>query len=113
MVLGPVCDDNWDQLDALVVCRQLGYRHALPTWDSWFGGVYGEVVGDFSMDEVNCNGNETRLEECFHNSRLSLKCERGHGAGVICSNTGPGKVLFTDEYYSSNMGIEKGSGGHS
>ena len=47
---GPVCDDSWDDNDARVVCRQLGYSTGV------FHAPFGSVADAFSMDNVNCAG---------------------------------------------------------
>ena len=50
----PVCDDFWDQSDALVVCRMLGFSGGIPKSGSHFG----TVSTDFAMDDVFCTGSE-------------------------------------------------------
>ena len=75
----PVCDDSWDMKDGSVVCRELGYTGVVRvTVKSHYGNV-GDV---FSMDDVNCNGNEMRLSLCSH-TRAS-NCDAGEAAGVVC-----------------------------
>ena len=48
-IFGPVCDDNWDDTDATVVCKQLDYASGIATKNSYFGNVN---AADFAMDEV-------------------------------------------------------------
>ena len=79
-VWGPVCDDAWEDSNAQVVCRQLGFTNGTATRQSHFGNV-SDV---FSMDNVNCSGNEARIQDCSYN--LKDDCGRQEGAGVICSN---------------------------
>ena len=76
--MGAVCDNNWRGAGAKVACRQLGYAHGVATKGSQFG----DVIGDFAMNDVNCTGEEGRLQDCRHNT--DHKCQGGR-AGVICS----------------------------
>merc|ERR1711962_985028 len=76
----PVCDDLWNDQDAMVVCRMLGYSHGQSTHNS----AYGNVPDTFIMDNVACSGNEETLWDCTH---VTIDdCGSHEGAGVICGN---------------------------
>merc|ERR1712172_455531 len=76
----PICDDKWDDRDAKVVCRMLGFSSdgAFATTQSQFG----LVSGDFIMGDVQCKGAETDLNDCYHRDKHN--CGAGEGAGVRC-----------------------------
>ena len=73
-------DDSWDNRDAKVVCRMLGFSSNGARAVS--RSAYGYVVDNFIMDDVNCAGTEETLDDCRYNSRDN--CSRREGAGVIC-----------------------------
>jgi len=79
----PVCDDAWDDTDAGVVCRQLGYSSGSSTTQS----TYGSVPTNFIMDDVDCDGSETNILDCSH--LADHNCGGSEGAGVICEDSGP------------------------
>lgn len=55
---GTVCEDFWDNVDALLVCSQLGFDGVLqPT----SGAFFGEGTGNIHLDNVECAGNELPL----------------------------------------------------
>ena len=79
---GTVCDDNWDTDDAVVVCRQLGlpFTGAAALTKSHFGQGSGPIL----LDEVNCTGRETKLEQCPSHEWHKHDCGHKEDAGVRC-----------------------------
>nr|KAG5703087.1 hypothetical protein BaRGS_012149 [Batillaria attramentaria] len=82
---GTVCDRYWDDYDAAVFCRYLGYEDGAvrPTDD--LEHATGKVWGP----EFNCEGNETMLNDCTHRGWMpvthSLSCfSHTRDAGVFC-----------------------------
>uniref|UniRef100_A0A8B9GAK2 SRCR domain-containing protein n=1 Tax=Amazona collaria TaxID=241587 RepID=A0A8B9GAK2_9PSIT len=72
---GTVCDDQWDDADAEVVCRQLGLGQA----------YFGEGSGPLLLDEVQCTGNELSIEQCPKSSWREHNCDHKEDAGVSCT----------------------------
>ena len=83
---GTVCDDGWDDHNALVVCKQLGFGDkatvvhissslsgAIPIW----------------LDNVDCSGNEDKLIDCRHSGVGKHNCDHGQDAAVICRGNLP------------------------
>ena len=82
---GTVCDHSFSVLDAIVVCRQLGY-----TIDTdWKSQKFARGSGFVWLESVDCTGYEDNLLQCrrYGIGMVSQDC-RGHNAdaGVICSS---------------------------
>jgi len=80
----PVCDDGWDNTDAGVACRMLGFSGGRATRESRYGSIPG---GRYGMDNVECRGFEDSLRDCPHSSQDD--CGPGEAAGVVCGGGGP------------------------
>ncbi|XP_046936078.1 LOW QUALITY PROTEIN: HHIP-like protein 1 [Lynx rufus] len=84
---GTVCDDAWDTKAAAVVCRQLGFAHAVrATKRAEFGEGHGLPI---LLDDVRCAGGERNLLECTHAAVGTHNCGHQEDAGVVCSHEDP------------------------
>jgi hypothetical protein len=81
---GAVCDDLWDDLDAGVVCRQLGYSGTVH--DATLRSHFSTGRRDIVLDNVICQGTESLLSECSltHNTSGITSCAATEHAGVRC-----------------------------
>uniref|UniRef100_A0AAY5K703 Neurotrypsin n=1 Tax=Esox lucius TaxID=8010 RepID=A0AAY5K703_ESOLU len=79
---GSVCDDQWDDQDAEVVCRHLGFGGVAKAW-SW--AHFGQGSGPILLDAVRCTGNELFLDQCLHGDWQQHNCDHMEDAGVSCS----------------------------
>ena len=83
---GTVCDDDWDSLDARVVCRQLGLGSYGTTLT---GSSVTDGKGTIWLDNVRCTGTETRILSCQRNLVGNHNCGHHEDAGVRCYGTPP------------------------
>ena len=83
---GTVCDDGWDLNDAQVVCRQLGYDLTNSTIDIRGSAQYGQGSGQILLNNVNCLGNESTIEDCSHDGWGVHDCIHSKDAGVRCAD---------------------------
>uniref|UniRef100_A0A8C4RDM1 SRCR domain-containing protein n=1 Tax=Erpetoichthys calabaricus TaxID=27687 RepID=A0A8C4RDM1_ERPCA len=79
---GTVCDDSWDIPDANVVCRQLQCEAAPNILTSV---SYGPGSGYIWLDEVHCQGNESSLQNCGHQTWGQHDCKHKEDVGVNCT----------------------------
>ncbi|XP_038644270.1 deleted in malignant brain tumors 1 protein-like [Scyliorhinus canicula] len=78
---GTVCDDEWGNVDAGVVCRQLGCGNA---WDASHVSS-GPGSGPIWLDEVQCSGDEPFLWNCSSNPWGEHDCRRDEDVKIMCS----------------------------
>ena len=81
---GTVCDYNWDFVDAIVVCRQLGYPGAV---EAPRNAAFGAGSGPSWYYSVYCTGTERNLTECSKSSsNFGSACPHSRDAGAVCSS---------------------------
>ena len=98
---GTVCDDEWNNQDAKVICRQLGFPE-----DNHQAGVnvYGGGTGPIWLDNVNCTGTENSVTECSHPGWGYHNCKHSEDASVVCL---PGMFMHTyiPPYFPVNVSV--------
>ena len=79
---GTVCDDGWDDTDAGVVCRQLGFGSSGTAVGS---AGFGQGSGSIWLNNVMCTGTESTLIRCGHiGVGITDSCYHYEDAGVRC-----------------------------
>ncbi|KXJ07532.1 Deleted in malignant brain tumors 1 protein [Exaiptasia diaphana] len=92
---GTICDDNWDMTDTRIACKQLGYKNA-----STFKHL-GQGPDPIWLDDVDCNGGESSLDQCTHIGWGVHNCGHHEDVGIVC-NTGKAQPLrLASKEYSS------------
>jgi len=79
---GTVCDDEFDNVDATVVCRMLGYT----TGTAHGSAAFGRGSGRIWLDDVNCRGDEPSIFDCPANLIGDEDCTHRQDVGVSCTD---------------------------
>ena len=80
-----MCDDGWDDTDAGVVCRQLGFGSSGIAIGS---AGFGQGSGSIWLSSVTCTGTESTLASCGHlGVGININCYHHEDAGVTCTGT--------------------------
>ena len=80
---GTVCSDGWDDVDAAVVCNELGFIGQSKATV----GIHGRGSGAIWLDDVDCRQGDRSLASCFHGGWGVHNCTHSQDAGVKCSTT--------------------------
>ncbi|WAR30551.1 DMBT1-like protein [Mya arenaria] len=79
---GTICDDEWNQKSAHVVCTWFGKPNAVAV--PLTNAFYGQGSGTIWLDDVICSGQEIGLGACQHKPWGQSNCDHSEDAGVMC-----------------------------
>ena len=79
-IWGTVCSTQFHEIDAVVICRQLGYPKL-----SSYGLQFGPGSGRIWIPEILCQGHEHNLLSC-HFAWGSSGCDHDDDVGVVCED---------------------------
>ena len=79
-VWGHVCDADWGEDEASVVCRELGYFRGFPALNR----VFNTRPTRFWLNSLTCDGTEGRLTDCQRGPWGRYECPWGATASVAC-----------------------------
>ncbi|XP_036431269.1 deleted in malignant brain tumors 1 protein-like, partial [Colossoma macropomum] len=88
-----VCDADFDQQDAEVVCRELGC--GLPV-EVLGAAAFGRGEGQVWSEELQCRGNESQIHFCSTSSSLKHSCTHDSDVGLVCAGKMPVSVRLVD-----------------
>ena len=83
-VYGSICHDLWNEPDARVACRQLGFN--ITGASALINAHFNSSSGPIYLDNVQCMGNESFLVNCSYDTNIT-DCTHTQDAGVRCQGT--------------------------
>ncbi|XP_074465865.1 scavenger receptor cysteine-rich type 1 protein M130-like isoform X2 [Sebastes fasciatus] len=97
-----VCEADFDQQDAEVVCRELGC--GAPSVLQ--GALYGEVEDHMWTKEFQCGGTESALLDCRSSGSDRNTCSPGKAVGLTCSE--PVRLVGGDSRCAGTLEVKQG-----
>ncbi|XP_052080785.1 scavenger receptor cysteine-rich type 1 protein M130-like [Mytilus californianus] len=85
-IWGTICDDSFDDRDATVACRQLGYNSGK------FCGAKVNGTGKIWLSDLKCFGNEPKLSYCSHRGWGDGDCGHHEDVEIECFNLNEGDI---------------------
>lgn len=74
-----MCENGFDEVDAGVACRQLGYS------DFYTYNIFADVMSDkYWLENLQCSGSEEKLCACPSNGIGQESCGEFAGVRVSC-----------------------------
>ncbi|XP_072529575.1 scavenger receptor cysteine-rich type 1 protein M130-like [Salminus brasiliensis] len=98
-----VCDDDFDQQDAEVVCRELGC--GLPV-EVLGAAAFGIGKGEVWSEELNCRGNESQISLCPTSSSLKHNCSHNSNIGIRCSGYTSVHLMNGSDFCSGRVELQ-------
>lgn len=98
---GYICNENWDDVDASVVCREKGYGGGIAV------GYKYTSIGPIFLTKFNCKGTESKLTDCDNSDKINrLVCSGSFDyARVICYRSTEGMCLCA--YICMHLSVQK------
>ncbi|XP_049329321.1 deleted in malignant brain tumors 1 protein-like isoform X4 [Astyanax mexicanus] len=79
-----VCDADFNQQDAEVVCRELGCGSPVEVLGA---AAFGRGKGQVWPEELQCRGNESQIHFCPKSSSLKHNCSHDNYVGLVCADS--------------------------
>ncbi|XP_074516708.1 scavenger receptor cysteine-rich type 1 protein M130-like [Sebastes fasciatus] len=97
-----VCEADFDQQDAEVVCRELGC--GAPSVLQ--GALYGDVEASMWTKEFQCGGTESALLDCRSSGSDRNTCSPGKAVGLTCSEPDDVRLVGGDSRCAGTLELK-------
>ena len=83
-----VCDTEFDDKDASIVCKNIGYKDGKAQCCSSLGDKL-TFYNPIEVADVQCKGNESGFTKCPQKMGADVSCSSGKYASVMCTDSSP------------------------
>ncbi|XP_021364410.1 low-density lipoprotein receptor-related protein 4-like [Mizuhopecten yessoensis] len=102
-----LCTDGWDDTDATVVCRMLGYTGGGATASI---NANGSTFSSMVQYKFDCDGTETSLQDCQTSSSNQTVCQNSSFSHVSCAEIPVPSDFFLLTFDASIAKMDRASG---
>ncbi|XP_036431303.1 scavenger receptor cysteine-rich type 1 protein M130-like [Colossoma macropomum] len=98
-----VCDADFGQQNAEVVCRELGC--GLPV-EVLRAAAFGRGEGQVWSEELQCRGSESQIYSCPTSSTLKHNCSHASDVGLVCSGHTGAQLVDSSDSCSGRVELQ-------
>ncbi|XP_049329679.1 deleted in malignant brain tumors 1 protein-like isoform X5 [Astyanax mexicanus] len=98
-----VCDADFNQQDAEVVCRELGCGSPVEVLGA---AAFGKGKGQVWSEELQCRGDESEITLCPITSSHKYNCSHGNDVGLVCSGHTQARLMNGSDSCSGRVELQ-------